>query len=456
MNLVITDNAYADGHEGWPLAHCVGNASIPAEEHSRIIRDLGIIGGKNLEEIIQQNPNILVFPHSLGAHHDGIESLSICSYNSARDRLYTGNLMGFVGVNDTQLTIRSRFAAAGEDYFLHYMLMKVFCPNVLRYQHAADSASVFDFLIYMFPHFLNNALRQGLFKKYRRFQRNDLKVNGAIDVPRHIRSNLPFNGRIAYNAREYSHDNHVTQLIRHTIEFVKRSHVGGMILRDRETQQNIRIITDATPSYSHSDLRKTVLGNRQVLNHPYFTKYTPLQKLCIGILKRHRLKYGADKDKIYGIVFDGAWLWEEFLNTIFKRWGMEHSLNKSRGKPVYLFDNESYPRYPDFHNRNATVIDAKYKRLVSNSIARDDLHQIITYLHVLNARSAFVAYPKDSGESSIEFIGTLKGMGGKIGQISLKIPQKVNSFRDFQERMDAEIDTLNQRWWAHWGHSNDL
>lgn len=445
MKLVITDNAYTDGHEGWNLEQCVEKASITTEERNQIIRDLSIIGGKNISEIIRGNPNLLVFPHSLGAYHDDIESLSICSYNSANDRLYTGNIMGFVGVNDTQLTIRSRFAAKGEDYFLHYMLLKVFCPNVLKYNHSTCSESVFDFLLYLFPHFLNEALRQGLFKEYRRFKRNDLKVNGTIDVSR-IGHNIPFNGRIAYTKREYSHDNHITQLIRHTIEFIKRSPIGGLILQDRETQQHIRLITDATPSYSHAGLRKTLLGNRQAPNHPYFTKYTPLQRLCVSILKRRKLKYGGEKDKVYGIIFDGAWLWEEFLNTIFKGWGMEHSLNKTKSKPVYLFENELYPRYPDFYNNNKTVIDAKYKRHADKKIARDDIHQIITYLHVLNTRSAFVAYPKPYGESSIEFIGTLKGMRGKIGQISLKIPQDANSLRHFQELMDSETATLSALW----------
>lgn len=446
MNLVITDNAYTDEHEGWSLEHCVDSSSITDNERSQIIHDLNIIGGPPLSEIIRRNPNILIFPYSSGVHHDDIEHLRICSYNTANDRLYTGNLMGFVGVNDTQLTIRSRFAAKREDYFLHYMLLKVFCPNVLKYDHHTSSESVFDFLLYMFPHFFNEALRQGLFKEYRRFQRNDLKVNGTIDVSRHIGHNIPFNGRIAYTKREYSHDNHITQLIRHTIEFIKRSPVGRVILQDRETQQHIRLITDATPSYSHAGLRKTLLGNRQTPNHPYFTKYAPLQRLCVSILKRRKLKYGGEKDKVYGLVFDGAWLWEEFLNTIFKEWGMDHPLNKTKSKPIYLFENESYPRYPDFYSENKTVIDAKYKRHADKKIARDDIHQIITYLHVLNAHAAFVAYPTVNGASQIEFIGTLKGMKGKVGQIALKIPQEANSLRHFQELMDSETATLSALW----------
>ena len=340
--------------------------------------------------------------------------------------------MGFVGVNETQLTIKSRFTSKGSDYFLHYMLMKVFCPNVFRFTHTTNVESIFDYLFYMFPHFFNDAMQQGLFKKYAHFQRNDLNVKGAIEMQRHISSNIPFNGRIAYSSREHSYDNHITQLIRHTIEFIRHSSVGRPILQDRTTQTNIRIIVDATHSYSHSNLKKILLDNRQVLNHPYFTRYAPLQQLCINILKRKKLKYGNESDKVYGILFDGAWLWEEFLNTIFKKWGLIHSENMTGRNPIYLFENDSYSRYPDFYKVNETTIDAKYKKLGNKEIARNDIHQIITYLHVLNANSAFVAFPKDHGGSSIDFIGTLKGLKGNIGQIAMKIPQGATSIQHFQ------------------------
>ena len=50
--------------------------------------------------------------------------------------------------------------------------------------------------------------------------------------------------------------------------------------------------------------------------HPYYTEYTMLQKICLKILRHENIIFGNKKDKIYGLVFDGAWLWEEYLNTI--------------------------------------------------------------------------------------------------------------------------------------------
>lgn len=441
LRLNITDNAYKDGKEGWPLESCCEN---PLEEKSReqTIKDLNLIGGKRLKDMVAENPNLLVFPPILGAHKDGVEDLLICSYSQAYDRVYTGNLMGFIGVHDTQMSITSRFAKDNkgkEDFFLHYMLIKVFCPNIFNLEHETSKDAAFDFLLYLFPHYFNEAMRQGLFKMYRYFERNDSKVNGTIDISRHIRCNIPFKGTIAYRTREFSFDNPITQLIRHTIEFLKTSSLGRALLINNETLNNMRLIVDHTGTYCYRDRRKVIASNRKVLRHPYFTKYTILQRLCISILQHEELKYGFDKDKIHGILFDGAWLWEEYLNRLLKPLGMTHAENKTGKNPIYLFAGNNYVRYPDFFLTDKIVIDAKYKHLGYADIARDDIHQLISYLHVLKAKGAYLAHPVDGNEATpIREVGCLKGLGGAVGLIGLKIPQNVDCIDKFDEEIRPE------------------
>ena len=57
-----------------------------------------------------------------------------------------------------------------------------------------------------------------------------LNVCGTIDVQRHIRMNIPFNGKVACKTREHSYDNFTTELIRHRIEFIKTSEFGSAVL----------------------------------------------------------------------------------------------------------------------------------------------------------------------------------------------------------------------------------
>ncbi len=412
-----------------------------------ITNDLAMIGGKRLSDIVNDNPDLLVFPDCLGLHNDDIGNLHICSYNVAYDRIFTGNLMGFVGVNNTLLDITSRFARGDEDYFLPYILIKVFCPNILNLKHDISRASVFDFLLYLFPHFFNEAMRQGLFKEYCHFEHNDSRVKGTLDVARHIKRNIPFYGRIAYNTREYSFNNRITQLLRHTIEYIKVSYWGRGILSAKETQANIRIVADCTPNYSVGDRRKVLADNRHEVRHPYFTRYTALQKLCVAILRHEELKYGTAKNKIHGILFDGAWLWEEYLNTIFKPLGITHAENKTGRNPIYLFaDRSDYVSYPDFYLKGKIVIDAKYKHVKEDKIAREDIHQIITYLHALNAKTTCLAFPIDNDrETNITPVGILNGQKGYVALIGLKIPQECSSFEEFVRAMECESKSLENK-----------
>lgn len=98
-------------------------------------------------------------------------------------------------------------------------------------------------------------MRKVIFKTYICNEYNDGNVRGAIDVARHIRKNTPFTGKIAYSQREYSYDNYLIELARHTIEHIKKAGEGaqrlfangiGLIYPDFiSRKQDDRIIADA-------------------------------------------------------------------------------------------------------------------------------------------------------------------------------------------------------------------
>ena len=80
--------------------------------------------------------------------------------------------------------------------------------------------------MFMFPALLRSALQQGLYREYQTFKYNDSKIKGTIDVNKYIAKNVPFMGKVAYSTREYAQDNDITELIRHTIEFMKTKKYG--------------------------------------------------------------------------------------------------------------------------------------------------------------------------------------------------------------------------------------
>ena len=455
------------------------------ESHSKIhaYQDLQTVSGLQISELCEKNANLLVFPHCLDEHKNGIYELSICelvgspninSENQITDvenvKIKTGNLMGFVGFSGkghhgTKLEIRSRFTNnQGQDFFMHYMLEKVFKINLFDMSYSYSKNDGFDLLFLIFPHLLKQALRQGVFRTYKTFEKNDAAIKGVIDINRHIKYNQPFNGKIAYRSREYSADNDMTQLIRHTIEFIKQKSVGQNILNnDPDTKSAVNQIIAATDStYCFQNRGKIIHKNIKPVTHPYFSAYKYLQKLCLLILSHQSIQYSQSNSPVYGILFDGAWLWEEYVATILRDsmpnvYKFQHPENKTGKGGIKLFDNSEdstedktfskcYRKiYPDFYRQNSKsgdflqndgiILDAKYKHL-ENGFVRDDLYQIISYMHTMEISCGGFIYPLKTEFMDVKFsFSKLAGLGGKVCAIPFPVIQTAGNYEFFKTQM---------------------
>jgi len=412
------------------------------------------IADKTIAELCNENENLLIFPYNIEQAEDRIGEASVMNILNTKDSekvvISTGNVMGFIGVGDLQIKIKSRFDQGRDDFLLHYMLQKVLSFNLFDLSHNNEHEDVFDFIMLMFPYFLKAALRQGLYREYQNYKHNDSNIKGPIDVSRHIAKNYPFVGNIAYSTREYSQDNNMTELIRHTIEFMKTKRYGHSVLNiDSETAQNVESIIEHTPLYNKNDRRNIINKNLRMKIHPYYTEYRPLQSLCLQILRMEEVKYGESDDEICGILFDGAWLWEEYVNTILREVGFKHPENKHKKGRIYLFEDKSGVRYPDFY-KDDMVLDAKYKRLDSydkvSKVDRNDVHQVITYMKTLQTpKGGFVAPLEDKQEKVPT--SRLTESEDTLSIFGIQICKEAKSYADFcnkMKRMESDfLKSLN-------------
>lgn len=418
-----------------------------AHAFGSITKDINRVANETIKNLCEKE-NVILFPQNTA---DKIEDKNIFTLSSD-NKLTTNNIMGFIGVNDTSINIKSRFANySDEDYFLHYMLCKVFSINVVNLETHSSKDKVLDFLIYLFPYFFNRALRQGVFKKYQKYKYNDSNIKGAIDIKRHIRKNIPFMCKIAYNARDHSYDNHITQLIRHTIEYIKTKHHGNTVLSSLETKDNVSKIFSSTALYNKNERDKIINKNIKSSSHPYFYEYLPLQKICMQILRHDKNKIGSDKDKIYGILFDGSWLWEEYLNKVLEGKFIHTENKQSKGKIPLFENNNKYRCYPDFYCKDKKIVmDAKYKRInKSEETDKGDLYQLITYMHILKSDNGVLIYP-DSGSKIC--LGALAGSGGYVYKygfdvsdnniINDKYKQPFKRYSDKMIKLESDLTTF--------------
>ena len=407
------------------------------------------IADKTIADLCNDNENLLIFPRYDEKTKDRIEESPILKIINTNDsdkvRIATGNIMGFIGVDKLRIKINSRFDNGCNDYFLHYMLQKVLSFNLFDLNHNNEQEDLFDFIIFMFPYFLKAALQQGVYREYQHFKYNDSNLKGRIDISRHIAKNMPFVGNIAYATREYSRDNDMTELIRHTIEFIKTKKNGEAILNiDQETKENVKAIVDNTPLYNKLERNNIVGKNLRIKNHSYYTEYRPLQILCLQILRMEEMKYGENDEEVCGILFDGAWLWEEYVNTILQECGFKHPRNKEKEAPIYLFKDNKGKRYPDFY-KDDMVLDAKYKHLGSYSsvseVDRNDVHQLISYITALHVENGGFVAPLEQSQSEIP-TSYLKGSTASLSIYGIEIVKDAISYADFCDKMKMTETTF--------------
>lgn len=399
----------------------------------------------NLSQLNQDR--FIIFPPILEKSEDLEDSNFI--FELKNNKVYTQNIVGIFGKENDRIRIKTRFynsSKSQSDYFLLYMLQKVLNYNIIKNRTKSNNVEYYDLLVYLFPFYLKRAMKKGLYKEYRTKEYNNLNVRGTIDIIKNINKNLPFHGKIAYKTREFSFDNKVTQIVRHALEKIKQDY-NFEFFNDTVLKENTRILVQNTKKYEKSDLFKVLKEN--IINpvrHSYFEEYYDLQKLCIQILKNEKIDFGNNDNKIHGIIIDVAWLWEEYLNTMLINEKMIHPKNKKLEKGISLFSDRQRVVYPDFYSSDKKIIlDAKYKKLGKSKkeINREDLYQLISYLHILESEKSGVIYP-DIDKSEYNEIGQLNGYGGKIFKISLRIPQEVSTYEEFvSEIRKSEEEFLN-------------
>ncbi len=384
---------------------------------------------------LSREDRIFIFPNDLMNSPDLEKDQKILE--TVNQEIKTGNVIGFLGYGQERLTISSRFSDESNDHFLHYLLQKVLNINLTSLDVGlSPEDKLYQLLVYLFPKYLQAALRKGLYKEYQRFFHNDSHVKGAIDVGNHLKKNVPFMGNISYTTREFAYDNPLMQLIRHTIEYIKNQKTIGSGVFDAN-RENVTEIIRVTPSYKLADRVKIIrLNQTKPIRHAYFREYRKLQELCLMILSREKHGLGPQTQRVHGILFDVAWLWEEYVYTLLPK-GFIHPRNKEKTDGISVFSSHGRKIYPDFYYKDLKIVlDAKYKKLefTEKGINREDLYQLISYTYILEAKTAGLIFP--SVEKVVDNdIGTLAGYGALLKKWSILIPQEAESYDHFVQQI---------------------
>src|SRR5699024_10063380 len=135
---------------------------------------------------------------------------------------------------------------------------------------------------------------------------------------------------------------------------------------------------------------------KKPVRHGYYFEYRKLQLLCLAILRANESMYKQTNDhKIYGILFDGSWLFEEYVNFLIKD-AYYHPQNKTGIEKQDLVEGSVGVIYPDFiykNNIKRSIAVAKYERY--GSIHGNDYLQLVAYMYRFDAKQGYYIYPKN-------------------------------------------------------------
>lgn len=333
-----------------------------------------------------------------------------------KNRLRTHGKVGAIcrQVDDTCVTVivKTRFDKnPKKPYFLMYLLSQGQWESK-DFDALSDDINLFELLlIYRFKCELAQAKKQGLFKAYRRFEYNDSKIKGPLDVSRHIRHNIPFNGNIAYNSKERTADNALNCLILHAYEGLRArfpAEVGVLLQNDAEFRKTIHELKEGVPGFYQSDVKKVIFKCLRPVAHPFYQNYELVRRTCLMILRHIGISvFDEATMQTQGVVFSVPGLWEKYLESMLtvKEFKTKVSVDifAKTDSPTVDFKKNVQP---DFCWPGVFVLDAKFKPKWieahnGNGLEGvfEDYKQVINYMVSFNALEGGVIFPADTEEN---------------------------------------------------------
>jgi 5-methylcytosine-specific restriction endonuclease McrBC regulatory subunit McrC len=374
---------------------------------------------------------------------------------TARYWINTHNCMGVVRLRNkesgeaVQIEIGSRFDEGRKQFFLTYLLSKVFGGSIVDLVDLGRD-SLWDMLLaFLFHRRLREASAVGLFKQYQTFDHNDTRVRGRIDVDEHLRRNIPFCGNVAYATHEITFDNPTNHLIRHALAKVGREW-GGLLTGDSGLTEVRHQLEQNTPTWQPGKVMACIRckENRTPIKHPYFhAHYEPLREVSLAILRDEGASLYQQQQEAEGVLFDGSWLWEEYLWTLLKQLpGFEHPENKKRAGGWQTPPGVTF--YPDFfHKEKRVVLDAKYRHeKVSQDVRQEEAKQVLAYMFLLDAVHGGLIRPEKTDEDPQQIERRVAdAKRANWHNFALPPPPSAPTVKDFVDKMREEEKEFTAR-----------
>ena len=246
--------------------------------------------------------------------------------------------------------------------------------------------SILEVYFEMYLNEIEELIKKGLIKKYRRLQRNQLALKGKLVFSKNIQHNL------VHKERFYCENQIYDKVHLHHQILLKGLKVLDSLINHTLRDKLKRVL------FEFDDIKEINITANHFLQIPLNRKTTPYKR-AIDIAKMLILNYSPNlnsgKDNMLTLLFDMNKLWEEYIYRILQKHKPENTTvsfqnstdfwEKKKIRPDIVITNK---------NNEVFVIDTKWKIVENNNPSDDDLKQMFTYNLHWEAEKSLLLYPR--------------------------------------------------------------
>jgi len=280
------------------------------------------------------------------------------------------------------------------------------------------SNSILDIYLGLFLAEAEKLLHEGLVKKYKKTEGNNLALKGQLLFSKNVSQNLIHQERFYVRYTEFSRNNIFNQLLLKTLYLIPQLSSSPWL-----TDKVNRLLLDFPElpdcNVSHSTFDKLV-----------YDRKTERYKEALLISKMLLLNYRPDitggSENVIAILFDMNKLWEEFVyRRLLKSAEGDITIARQQKKDFWWNAVDEYfkPVKPDIvitKDGKTIILDTKWKIVDDNSPSDNDLKQMFVYNLLWHADKSVLVYP-----------GSAKNCGGSYPHFDLSIPHKKEGDKGF-------------------------
>jgi len=332
-------------------------------------------------------------------HFDAMVKFNERNNNKYFDIIHKGvRFKSFVGVIQIAgLTIEilpkaDKYEQASKDLWQSVLLNMLRVCKHIKIDNVSETSlkkrynSILDVYFEMYLNEIEELVKKGLIKKYRRLQHNQLALKGKLVFSKNIQYNLVHKERFYCENQIYDKEH----LHHHIL-------LKGLKVLDSLINHNLRDKLNRL-LFEFDNIKEINITSNHFEQITINRKTTPYRR-AIDIAKMLILNYSPNlssgSDNMLTLLFDMNKLWEEYIYRILQKHKPEgHSISFQNSTNFW---NEKTIR-PDIviinKEKEIFIIDTKWKIVENNNPSDDDLKQMFTYNLHWKAEKSLLLYPR--------------------------------------------------------------